>query len=107
MITLHAPRIAAAALVAALALSGCGRMLPDPEAEARRQDEESAAIGGACKQAGRSVEDCFSLHEGAARAGVIRGWREMDEYMRQNKIDPQRPRQDPAEARPADEAKRP
>jgi hypothetical protein len=70
-------------------LGGC--ILPDPEAEAKRAEDEAAATGSGCRQAGRSLEDCYLRNEGLNRTGALRGWRDMDEYMRTNKLDPQPP----------------
>lgn len=70
-------------------LGGC--ILPDPEAEAKKAEDEAAATGSGCRQAGRSLEDCYLRNEGLNRTGALRGWRDMDEYMRTNKLDPQPP----------------
>ena len=48
---------------------------------------DGQAIGSACRHAGRALEDCFVLNPKAQRAAVFAGWREMDEYMRENKIE--------------------
>lgn len=73
-------------------LSGCIKgILPDPEAEAKKVEDEAAATGAACRQAGRSLEVCYQRNEGLNRNGALRGWREMDEYMRSNKLEPQTP----------------
>ena len=48
---------------------------------------EDFVIGSACRHAGRAIEDCYVLNAKAQRAAVFAGWREMDEYMRENKID--------------------
>jgi hypothetical protein len=83
------------ALLCAPLLGGCVKgIFPDPEAEAKKVEEEAAATGTACRQAGRSLEDCFVRNEGLNRNGAVRGWREMDEYMRQNKIESQPPGKD-------------
>lgn len=71
-------------------LGGCIKgVFPDPEAEAKRVEDEAAATGMGCRQAGRSLEDCYVRNESLNRNGAVRGWREMDEYMRLNKIEPQ------------------
>ncbi len=36
---------------------------------------------------GRALEDCYALNRKADRAAVFAGWREMNDYMRENKID--------------------
>lgn len=61
--------------------------LPDPGKEAAMQEAEGKAIGGACRQTGRSVEDCYALNPKAPKAAVFAGWREMNDYMTENKIE--------------------
>lgn len=80
------------ALLCAPLLGGCVKgVFPDPEAEAKKTEEEASATGAGCRQAGRSLEDCYARNEALNRNGAARGWREMDEYMRLNKIEPQPP----------------
>jgi len=71
----------------ALLLAGCEipGMGPDPRVAQREADAK--AIGGACRHGLRSIEDCYTLNEKASKAAIFTGWREMDEYMRENKID--------------------
>jgi hypothetical protein len=57
------------------------------EAVAARKEAEGKAIGGACRHAGRAIEDCFALNRRADKAALFAGWREMNDYMRENKID--------------------
>ena len=35
-----------------------------------------------------AIEDCFALNKKADKAAVFAGWREMNDYMRENKIEP-------------------
>ena len=35
----------------------------------------------------RAIEDCYTLNPKAVKASVYTGWREMDEYMRENKLE--------------------
>ena len=35
----------------------------------------------------RAIEDCYTLNPKAEKAAVYTGWREMDEYMRENKLE--------------------
>ena len=58
------------------------------EAVAARKEAEGKAIGGACRHAGRAIEDCFALNKRADKAALFGGWREMNDYMRENKIEP-------------------
>ncbi|MEO8408822.1 MAG: hypothetical protein ABI476_10365, partial [Oxalobacteraceae bacterium] len=77
-----------ATLAASLTLSSCDRLgLADPVREAASRDAESSATGSACRHAARAIEDCYSRNPEARRAAVFSGWREMDGYMRENKID--------------------
>ncbi len=41
----------------------------------------------ACRHALRGLEDCFTLNPKAAKAQVFAGWKEMDQYMRENKLE--------------------
>ena len=72
----------------ALLLAGCDnveKLLADPKVAQREADAK--AIGGACRHAGRALEDCFALNRKADKAAVFAGWREMNDYMRENKIE--------------------
>ena len=79
-------RIALLALVS-MPLAGCEiPSLPqDPRVAQREADDE--AIGGACRHALRGLEDCFTLNPKAPKAAVFAGWKEMDAYMRENKLE--------------------
>ena len=68
-------------------LAGCDleALLADPKLVQKEAD--SKAIGGACRHGLRSIEDCYSLNEKATRSAVFAGWKEMDQYMRDNKIE--------------------
>ena len=78
--------LAVTALVVLLAgfdkIPGLG---PDPRVAQR--EEEAKAIGGACRHALRGLEDCYMLNPKAAKASVFAGWKDMDAYMRENKIE--------------------
>jgi hypothetical protein len=76
-------------LIAALALlGGCDMLgIDTPEKTAAVKEADGKAIGGACRHAGRAIEDCFALNRKADRAAVFAGWREMNDYMRENKIE--------------------
>ena len=71
----------------ALLLAGCEipGMGPDPKIALR--EANSKAIGGACRHGLRSIEDCYSLNETASKADMFTGWKDMDQYMRENKIE--------------------
>ena len=68
------------ALACALAISGCDK--EDPAQLAA----DGKATGAACRHAGRAIEDCFSLNPDALRSAVFDGWKEMNDYMRENNI---------------------
>ncbi|MBT9502200.1 MAG: hypothetical protein IV092_13200 [Burkholderiaceae bacterium] len=75
-------------LAAAALLSGCDLLgIESPEKIAAVKEADGKAIGGACRHASRAIEDCYALNPKAQRAAVFTGWREMDEYMRENKLD--------------------
>lgn len=75
-------------LVAALLVAGCDMLgIESTQAVAERRDADGRAVGGACRHAGRALEDCYALNRKADRAAVFAGWREMNDYMRENKID--------------------
>ena len=58
------------------------------EKVAAARDADGKAIGGACRHAGRAIEDCYTIYRKADRAAVFAGWRDMNDYMRENKIEP-------------------
>lgn len=71
-----------------LLLGGCQWLgIESPEQQHQAKAADGQAIGSACRHAGRALEDCFVLNPKAQRAAVFAGWREMDEYMRENKIE--------------------
>ena len=39
------------------------------------------------REAMRALEDCYTLNKKASKAAIFAGWREMDEYMRENKLE--------------------
>jgi hypothetical protein len=74
-------------LLAATALSACDLFGESAEKIAAAKEAEGKAIGGACRHAGRAIEDCYALNKKADKAAVFAGWRDMNDYMRENKID--------------------
>ena len=69
-------------------LAGCDMLgIESPEKLAATREADGKAVGGACRHAGRAIEDCYALNKKADRAAVFAGWREMNDYMRENKID--------------------
>jgi hypothetical protein len=78
-------------LMLLLALTACERTtellgLPDPKKEAEAAEAEGKAIGGACRHAGRALEDCYALNPKAQKAAIFSGWREMNDYMTEHNI---------------------
>lgn len=68
-------------------LAGCEQLgVETPAQEAARAVAEGKAIGSACRQVGRALEDCYRLNAKVPKAAVFDGWRDMDGYMRENKI---------------------
>ena len=75
-------------LVAPLWLAGCDMLgIETASAVAARRDAEGKAVGAGCRQAARSVEQCFALNRRADKAAVFAGWREMNDYMREYKME--------------------
>lgn len=88
---MHA-RLKVALLTVALAASGCNLFGGESaEAATARREADGRAIGGACRHAGRAIEDCYTLNRRADKASVYAGWREMNDYMRENKLEPVAP----------------
>ena len=74
------------------ALVGCDQLgIESPAAVAAKREAEGKAIGGACRHAGRAIEDCYTLNRKADKGAMFAGWREMNDYMRENKIDEVKP----------------
>lgn len=75
-----------------ISLSACERLgISDPGKEAQQKEAEAKATGSACRHAGRAIEDCYALNPEASRAAIYAGWKEMNDYMRENKIDEVKP----------------
>ncbi|MFG6432792.1 hypothetical protein [Roseateles sp. LYH14W] len=89
------------------ALSACEQLgIEDPVKTAANKEAEGKAIGSACRHAMRAIEDCYVLNPKAQKAAVYTGWREMDEYMRENKLEgvtPVVPRPGAKPAQPVEE----
>jgi hypothetical protein len=90
-------RLALRLLVAGvlLGLAGCDLLgLESASDIAARKEAEGKAVGGACRHAARSIEECYEQNKRADKAAVFAGWREMNDYMRENNLEamPARPR---------------
>lgn len=84
-------------------LSGCDviqqRMgIVDPAAKAAQAEADGRAVGGACRQSGRAIEDCYSIYSWLPKAPIYEGWRDMDAYMRDNKLETVEPQLPPVAA---------
>ena len=85
---LHPMKRRLAILSFTLLLAGCddiAALLADPRVAQRVADAK--AIGSACRYGVRSIEDCYAMNDKVSKAGIFEGWKEMDQYMRENKID--------------------
>ena len=93
--------------VLAVPLSGCDIVqqqmgIENPAAKAARNEAEGRAVGGACRQSGRAIEDCYAIYSWLPKSSIYDGWRDMDAYMRENKletVEPQLPPVSPPGAR--------
>jgi len=101
------------ALLALLPLAtGCDQIaelleLPNPERDAARMEAEGRAIGSGCRHSGRSLEDCYTLNPSADKAAVFAGWRDMNDYMMEHKLDVVPSRLTPEPGKPGEHAKGP
>ena len=81
-------QVLAFTVIVAGLLVGCDQLgIDTPEKVAQRKGAEAKAVGAACRHAMRAIEDCYLLNPKADKSAVFEGWREMDEYMRENKIE--------------------
>lgn len=69
-----------------LALTGCDYLDLNGEVEAQKQIKNANAVGAGCKQAGKSIEECYQSNPKAIKSAVFDGWKTMDEYMRENNM---------------------
>ncbi|WP_226459325.1 hypothetical protein [Quatrionicoccus australiensis] len=89
-----------------LSLAGCDQInqklgLEDPAKKEATQQAEGKAVGSACRQSGRAIEDCYSIYSWLPKASIYEGWKEMDAYMRENQLEtiaPQLPPPEPPSA---------
>ena len=109
-------RNALTACVILLSVTGCDMIqqqmgIEDQAAKAARNDADGKAVGGACRQSGRAIEDCYSIYSWLPKSSIYEGWRDMDAYMRENKLETVEPQLPPVappgnkkKAAPADKA---
>jgi hypothetical protein len=92
-------------LLMPLLLAACDQLgLESATALASRREAEGKAIGGGCRHAARSVEVCYTNNKKADKAAIFAGWREMNDYMRENKIEAMPPPPEPPKPPPTAEA---
>ena len=73
-------------------LASCEQLgYESPAAVQAREEAEGKAVGSGCRQTGRALEDCYQNNRKAPKAAIFTGWREMDAYMRENKIEEIKP----------------
>ena len=88
----RALRIFLTVFLFAFSLPGCDMIqqkmgLENPAAKAAKDEADGKAVGGACRQSGRAIEDCYSIYSWLPRAAIYDGWRDMNAYMRDNKLE--------------------
>jgi hypothetical protein len=86
---LRRPLILVAVLASSLVtLTGCDQLgIESATVTAARLEADGKAVGAACRHGGRAIEDCFTLNKRVDKAAIYAGWREMDDYMRENKME--------------------
>jgi hypothetical protein len=94
-------------VLSASMLLGCDQIseragFPDPT----KTEAEGKAIGGACRHAGRGLEDCYRLNKEATKSAVYAGWKEMNEYMVKNNMQAVEPTIPPEELTPPESKKK-
>lgn len=82
---------ATALVTLGLLLSGCQFLndylgLKTQSQIAAEAEAEGKAVGGACRHAGRAIEDCYALNPALPRAAVFQGWIDMNTYMQEHGI---------------------
>jgi hypothetical protein len=84
-------------------LAGCDQLgLEAASVTAARVEADGKAVGAACRHGGRAIEDCFTLNKRVDKAAIYAGWRDMDDYMRENKLEAVEPTLGPGDKKTAD-----
>ncbi|WP_263768957.1 hypothetical protein [Propionivibrio soli] len=99
----HQPRVSRTLLTVAVVLvglAGCDAIqqqlgLENPAEKAARAEADGRAVGGACRQSGRAIEDCYAIYSWLPKSSIYEGWRDMDAYMRDNKLETVEPQLPP------------
>jgi hypothetical protein len=69
-------------------LAGCDFLQQEMGIESpAAREADGRAVGGACRQSGRAIEDCYAIYSWLPRASIYEGWRDMDAYMRENQLE--------------------
>lgn len=84
-------------------VAGCDQIgqklgLEDAAKKEAAQQAEAKAVGSACRQSGRAIEDCYSIYNWLPKASIYEGWKEMDVYMRENQLETVIPQLPPPES---------
>lgn len=72
--------------------------IEDLAAKTAKAEADGKAVGGGCRQSGRAIEDCYSIYSWLPKASIYEGWRDMDAYMRENKLETVEPQLPPVGA---------
>jgi len=72
---------------ALLLISGCNIPGLEPDPRIAKREADAKAIGSACRHGLRGIEDCYKQNEEASKSDIFTGWKDMDQYMRENKIE--------------------
>lgn len=75
----------------ALTLAACDIPGMGPDPRIAQREAEGKAIGGACRYALRGIEECYQRNPKATKTAIFDGWKDMDVYMRENKLAGQAP----------------
>ena len=109
MLCMTPPKALFLSVLLVMALSACDQLgIETPDKVAARVEADGKAVGGACRHAGRALEECFENNRRASKTAVYAGWRDMDGYMRENNIAAVKPSvvEQVAQARGNDEPKK-
>lgn len=82
------PRLPVLLLTCLVGMAGCDYLgIEATSAVHERRAAEGRAIGAGCRHAGRAIEDCYAINRRADKAAIFAGWREMNDYMTENRIE--------------------
>lgn len=90
-------------IIVTLLLSACDMLGLGPDPRIAMKEADAKAIGAACRNGLRNIEDCYALNKGVNKAAIYVGWLDMDAYMRENKLEGQRTEIAPPNAAPVEE----